>query len=94
MTNEFPPRRIWVFVDKNDLEGDGEVFFEAEEGGTKYVRADVADEALAALKGMVDAVAMGPLDVAAKYGPDAHPDEAVIDATFRAKDVIAKLEAS
>ena len=57
-------------------------------------RADVAEEALAALKGMVDAVAMGPLDVAAKYGPDAHPDEAVIDATFRAKDVIAKLEAS
>ena len=44
-----------------------------------------------ALDGLLDALAMGPLDLAAKYGPDAHPDEAVVDAAHNAAAVLARI---
>ena len=51
MTNEFPPRRIWLQGDGDD---DQTTWANHETGEndveTAYVRADVADEALAALK--------------------------------------------
>lgn len=41
-----------------------------------------------ALRGMLEALAMGPLEIAAKYGPDAHPDEPLVDAAHKAKAVL------
>lgn len=42
-----------------------------------------------ALHGLLDALAMGPLELAAKYGPDAHPDEPLVDAAHKASAVLA-----
>ena len=50
-------------------------------------RADAAEALLASL---LEALSLGPLDVAAKYGPDAHPDEAVIDAAHKARAFLAE----
>jgi hypothetical protein len=47
-------------------------------------------ELLAALEDMLAAMAMEPLDIAAKYGPDAHPDEPLVDAAHRARVLIAR----
>ena len=49
-----------------------------------------APDLLDALNNLMVAVAMGPLDLAAKYGPDAHPDEPIIDASRQARAAIAK----
>jgi hypothetical protein len=42
-----------------------------------------------ALEGLLMALSMGPLEVAAEYGPDAHPDEAVISAAHKARAALA-----
>ena len=41
-----------------------------------------------ALRGLLDALAMGPLEIAANYGPDAHPDQPVIDAAHKATELL------
>lgn len=48
-----------------------------------YATARALPDVVKALEGLLSALAMGPLDIAAKYGPDAHPDEPVIDAARR-----------
>lgn len=47
-----------------------------------------APELLTALQNLIAAYAMSPLELAAKYGPDAHPDEAIIDACSKAQAII------
>ncbi len=47
-------------------------------------------ELLEALIRFRTAVSMGPLDIAAAYGPNAHPDIAIEDAARNAETVIAK----
>lgn len=47
-------------------------------------------EVVGALRGLMDALAMGPLEMAAKYGPDAHPDEAVMDAAIPAQAILSR----
>lgn len=49
-----------------------------------------APDLLEALKGYRDALLMGPLDIAAKYGPDFNPDDVVIEADKVACAAIAK----
>jgi hypothetical protein len=51
---------------------------------------EVMPELLAALEDMLTALAMGPLEIAAKYGPDSHLDEDVIDAAHKARAALAK----
>ena len=46
----------------------------------------------AALRGMLEAMAMGTVEVVAKYGPDAHPDEPLIDAAHKARAVLERPE--
>jgi len=46
-------------------------------------------DAVEALEGLLAALAMGPLDIAAKYGPDAHPDEPVIDAARKGQTALS-----
>ena len=41
---------------------------------------------------MLEALAMGPLELAAKYGPDVHPDEAVVDAAFKLRAALGMKE--
>jgi hypothetical protein len=45
-----------------------------------------------ALRDLLNALAMGPLEIAAKYGPDAHPDEPVVDAAHKATAVLSDLQ--
>lgn len=42
-----------------------------------------------ALEELLKALAMGPLEVAAEYGPDAHPDEPVTDAARKAQAALS-----
>lgn len=66
------------------------------QAGEQEARAEAAEATVRslgdALVGMLDALAMGPLDIAAKYGPDAHPDEAIVDAAHKARAVLSGLE--
>lgn len=41
-----------------------------------------------AVRGMLEAMAMGTVEIAAKYGPDAHPDAPLIDAAHKAQSVL------
>ena len=53
MTNEFPPRRIWLQGDGRDDDTTWAANETGEDVETAYVRADVAEEALSALKGLM-----------------------------------------
>ena len=58
---------------------------------SRYDRATVVNvELLAALKGVLHAYSMGPLDCAALYGPDADLRQIERNATARANDAIEK----
>ena len=50
MTNEFPPRRIWLQGDGRDDDTTWAANETGEDVETAYLRADVAEEALAMLK--------------------------------------------
>ena len=41
MTNEFPPMHVWLSA--VDEENECQVWFDPDEGGTKYIRADVSE---------------------------------------------------
>ena len=56
------------------------------------LRFALSGELADAARDMLDALAMGPLEVAAKYGPDAHPDEPVIDAGHQLRALLARLD--
>ena len=56
------------------------------------LQAKAAPQMLEALKFAREAISMGPLEIAASYGPDAHPDEALIDAARKIEAAIAAAE--
>lgn len=74
--------KIWLSESRRDLD-------------EALRRAEAAESSIRtlgdALAGMLDALAMGPIDLAAKYGPDAHPDEAIVDAAHKARAVLSTL---